>query len=180
MYEQVEKPKENKSRAVANSVAQEKKKGKQGVGFVDNRSETILQRELIESMNVNNCIQAMMWTRIGGVWYADDETTNPTPTHEAENGTRYDDGLDVVVESESEEEEETIDDLKRECGNSPVSIGNYNKGARYLRGVCGAWKGEDTHSSSSMHKHPKSRLQEMYDAGATITQLNTVMGLWGR
>ena len=37
MYEQVEKPKEDKSRVVANSVAQKKDKAKQGVGFVDNR-----------------------------------------------------------------------------------------------------------------------------------------------
>jgi hypothetical protein len=37
MYEQVEKPKENKSRAVANSVAQKKSNIKQGFGFVDNR-----------------------------------------------------------------------------------------------------------------------------------------------
>ena len=125
---------------------QEKKKGEQQPGFVDNHSEMLLQRKLIAGMNENSCIQAMMWIRIGGVWYADGETTNPAPTHAADNGTRFDDGLDVVVESESEEEEETIDDLKRECGNSPVSIGNYNKGARYLRSVCSAWKGEDTHS----------------------------------
>ncbi|NRD74766.1 hypothetical protein HQQ94_16385 [Shewanella sp. VB17] len=39
MYEQIEKPKENKSRAVANSVAQKKSNGKQGVGFVDNRQK---------------------------------------------------------------------------------------------------------------------------------------------
>jgi len=37
MYAQVEKPKENKSRAVANSIAQKKNNGKQGFGFVDNR-----------------------------------------------------------------------------------------------------------------------------------------------
>ena len=37
MYAQVEKPKENKSRAVANSVAQKKSNVKQGFGFVDNR-----------------------------------------------------------------------------------------------------------------------------------------------
>lgn len=41
MYEQVEKPKENKSRAVANSVAQKKSDGKQGSGFVDNRPKKI-------------------------------------------------------------------------------------------------------------------------------------------
>jgi hypothetical protein len=53
MYEQVEKPKENKSRAVANSVAQKKSNVKQGFGFVDNRSATIAQRRLEEISN--NC-----------------------------------------------------------------------------------------------------------------------------
>ncbi|MBL4706919.1 MAG: hypothetical protein JKY48_00570 [Flavobacteriales bacterium] len=41
MYEQVEKPKENKSRAVANSVAQNKSNVKQGFGFVDNRHRSV-------------------------------------------------------------------------------------------------------------------------------------------
>jgi len=44
MYEQVEKPKENISRAVANSVALKKSNGKQGFGFVDNRGKTCVQR----------------------------------------------------------------------------------------------------------------------------------------
>ena len=37
MYARVEKAKENKSKAIANSVAQNKSNGKQGFGFVDNR-----------------------------------------------------------------------------------------------------------------------------------------------
>jgi len=45
MYEQVEKPKENKSRAVANSVTQKKSNVKQGFGFVDNRPEAIVQKK---------------------------------------------------------------------------------------------------------------------------------------
>lgn len=55
MYEQVEKPKESKSRAVANSVAQKKSKISKGVTFVDNRlkghasQETITQyRKIIQ------------------------------------------------------------------------------------------------------------------------------------
>lgn len=40
MYAQVEKSKENKSRAVANLTTQKKSNGKQGFGFVDNRSKT--------------------------------------------------------------------------------------------------------------------------------------------
>ena len=46
MYAQVEKSKENKSRAVANSIAREKSTVKQGVGFVDNRAEAVAQRKL--------------------------------------------------------------------------------------------------------------------------------------
>lgn len=46
MYEQVEKPKENKSRAVANSVAQKKSNVKQDFGFVDNRPEIVAQMNL--------------------------------------------------------------------------------------------------------------------------------------
>lgn len=45
MYAQKEKPKENKSKAVANSVGQKKSNVKQGFGFVDNRSESLLQRD---------------------------------------------------------------------------------------------------------------------------------------
>ncbi len=51
MYEQVEKPKENKSQAVANSVAQKKSNARQGFGFVDNRPEAAAQRKLQEMVN---------------------------------------------------------------------------------------------------------------------------------
>lgn len=56
MYAQVEKPKENKSRAVASSVAQKKSDGKQGVGFVDNRSESLTQRK-IQSLTTDSISQ---------------------------------------------------------------------------------------------------------------------------
>ncbi len=44
MYAQVNKSHENKSRAVANSVAQKKSNVKPGFGFVDNRPEAVAQR----------------------------------------------------------------------------------------------------------------------------------------
>ena len=44
MYEQIEKPKENKSRAVANSVVQKKGSRDRGFSFVDNRHEPIKKR----------------------------------------------------------------------------------------------------------------------------------------
>lgn len=51
MYKQVERQKENKSRAVANSVAQRKSIGKQGIGGVDNQTEIIGQRKIPESIS---------------------------------------------------------------------------------------------------------------------------------
>ncbi len=46
MYAQVEKSKENKSRAVVNAIGQKKSKIKQSFGFVDNRPEAATQRKL--------------------------------------------------------------------------------------------------------------------------------------
>ncbi|MBL0701866.1 MAG: hypothetical protein JJV91_00085 [Desulfosarcina sp.] len=51
MYEQAEKTKENRGRAVANSVTQKNKGAQQGVGVVDNRPEAIVQRKLQEMAN---------------------------------------------------------------------------------------------------------------------------------
>ena len=47
MYSQVDRPKENKSRAVANSVAQKKRDSTQGLGFVDNRPTSVAQRKIV-------------------------------------------------------------------------------------------------------------------------------------
>ncbi|TAJ12221.1 hypothetical protein DMA11_13805 [Marinilabiliaceae bacterium JC017] len=46
MYSQTERPKENKSRVVANEVGQRKSSEGQGVAFVDNRVEAVTQRRL--------------------------------------------------------------------------------------------------------------------------------------
>jgi hypothetical protein len=53
MYTQLEKPKENKGRAVANSVAKQKNNMRQSFGFVDNRPEAVAQRKLQEISNRN-------------------------------------------------------------------------------------------------------------------------------
>jgi len=55
MYEQIERPKGNKSRAVANSVSQKKSNAKQGFGFVDNRAEAVTQKKLQEMANNSPC-----------------------------------------------------------------------------------------------------------------------------
>lgn len=52
MYEQIEKPKENKSRAVANAVSQKRSSVKQGIGFVDNRPGAVAQQKV--QMMANN------------------------------------------------------------------------------------------------------------------------------
>lgn len=54
MYVQIEKPKENKRRAVANSVAQRKGFVEQNFGFVDNRPEAISQRKLKALSDINH------------------------------------------------------------------------------------------------------------------------------
>lgn len=51
MFAQVEKSKENKSRAAANSAIQNKSTVKRDSGFVDNRSETVAQRKLQKMIN---------------------------------------------------------------------------------------------------------------------------------
>ena len=53
MYEQIEKTKENKNGAVANSVVQKKSNGKQGFGFVDNRPEGEAQKKQKEMISNN-------------------------------------------------------------------------------------------------------------------------------
>lgn len=45
MREQVEKPKENISKAVANTIGQKKSDGERDFGFVDNRSEAVVQKK---------------------------------------------------------------------------------------------------------------------------------------
>jgi hypothetical protein len=65
MYEQVEKPKENKSRAVANSVAQRKSKVKQGFGFVDNRPESKKANQLRAHHTHESTLQAMFRVKTG-------------------------------------------------------------------------------------------------------------------
>lgn len=51
MYTQVEKSKNDKSRAVANTVAQKKNNVNQGLGFVDNRTGAVAQSKLCKIIN---------------------------------------------------------------------------------------------------------------------------------
>ncbi|MDO6686996.1 MULTISPECIES: hypothetical protein [unclassified Agarivorans] len=63
MYAQVEKPKENKSRVVASSVAQKKNDVKQAFGFVDNRSDAVTQRRLQKTISDSQRIMQLMAIR---------------------------------------------------------------------------------------------------------------------
>ena len=56
MYEQIKKPKENKSRAAVNSVPQKESNVKQGFGFVDNRQphKASVQRKLNGKQRVSS------------------------------------------------------------------------------------------------------------------------------
>ena len=73
MYAQVETKKENKSRAVANTVAQKKNNEKQGFGFVDNRQKGTAQfrvnkanvagtRTLLSSLSAVKPVVQRSWT----------------------------------------------------------------------------------------------------------------------
>lgn len=57
MHTRVEKPKENQSRAIANTETQKKSNVKQEFGFVDNRSESAAQRKIQGMAEKTNVIQ---------------------------------------------------------------------------------------------------------------------------
>jgi hypothetical protein len=69
MYAQVEKPKENKSRAVANSVSQRKGPVKQGFGFVDNRPQNKLFQKKSNDLSSGIIVQK--------VKFGEGDTNNP-------------------------------------------------------------------------------------------------------
>ncbi|MBT9314499.1 hypothetical protein [Leptothoe spongobia] len=94
MYEQVEKPKENKSRAISNFVSQKKSNEKQGFGFVDNRPEAAhqhnLQKMAANASNSNKELQPIVDTRsipssdngvIQGMFYEKDAETGEMIWH---------------------------------------------------------------------------------------------------
>ena len=75
MYAQVEKPKENKSRAVANSVAQKKSIMNQGFGFVNNRPEAVAQRK-VQEMADSTIQRVRVQDSRDGRFYETDEMGN--------------------------------------------------------------------------------------------------------
>ena len=71
MYSQVEKPKENKSRAVANSVTQKKSNVKQGFGFVDNRQQSVAQM-VVENGTITGSTITIQRTDVNGTQVYED------------------------------------------------------------------------------------------------------------
>ncbi len=65
MYAQVEKTKENKSRAVANSVVQKKNNNREGGNtFVDNRIESIQHQNLLQMISKHNSIIQRKFSKV--------------------------------------------------------------------------------------------------------------------
>lgn len=77
MYEQIEKPKKNKSRLVVNSVAQKKSNGIKRLGFVDNRkkrdaykpAEPLLRK--VKPIEKSKVIQQQIYYDPDRIWYTD-------------------------------------------------------------------------------------------------------------
>lgn len=104
MHDNLWKSKENKNGAVVNSISQQKKNIKQGVRFIDNRSESVvkerMQSEAINTPRVKqlitlnhkvndlNIIQLVKWTWGDGKWIREDGTPGVGPrrpgVHEGE------------------------------------------------------------------------------------------------
>lgn len=80
MYAQKEKPKENKSRAVTNSATQKKSSEWNEVGIVDNRPETINQKQLQDVLN--NTFSQL--TKKGGNTIAPAETLSSNNLHQSQ------------------------------------------------------------------------------------------------
>ncbi|MCK5229980.1 MAG: hypothetical protein KAR13_06925 [Desulfobulbaceae bacterium] len=67
MYAQVEKPKESKSRAVANAVTQKKSAGERSFGFVDNRTQSL---QLMQNSFIGSPTNVVQRVTYKGVEYS--------------------------------------------------------------------------------------------------------------
>jgi hypothetical protein len=95
MYAQIEKLKENNSRAVANAVGQKKNNGQQGFGFVDNRPWAVTQRKLQELVD-NNTHVASARTNVKSNKVIQRNEFSHT-LHVADEGLSATEGLERVV-----------------------------------------------------------------------------------
>ncbi len=137
MYAQVEKPKENKSRAVANSVAQKKPGEKQGFGFVDNRPEAVAQRKLHEL--AKNSPQVKQTAQLQAM-AVDSSAQQRHPIQKVESNTGLPDNLKSGIENLSGY---SMDDVKVHYNsNKPAQL----QAHAYAQGT-------DIHLASGQEKH---------------------------
>jgi hypothetical protein len=109
MYEQIEKPKENKSKSVANSVNQKKSNDTHGLGFVDNREQSVAQCQLAGLISNNAPIQ--METIINHRSNSFTHTNGPTKVGAGMEATL--DPNDIVQGSEPNGQKDLMADLKK-------------------------------------------------------------------
>ncbi|MFT4803432.1 MAG: hypothetical protein ACJAUV_001965 [Flavobacteriales bacterium] len=136
MYEQVEKAKENKGRAVANSVSQ-KSSGDSAFQFVDNRPEAVVQRKLQEM--VNNSPQVNQAAQLQAT--SDNHSAQQNqPVQKKENYTGLPDDLKSGIENLSGR---SMDDVKVHYNSDkPVQLNAH----AYAQGT-------DIHLASGQEKH---------------------------
>lgn len=91
MYAQVEKSKENKNRAVANSVGQKKSNVKQGIGFVDNRRQSSINQEICSTIihSPSLVIQKKISEKLSGRKLSISDISNNLNSHGG-NNTNFD------------------------------------------------------------------------------------------
>jgi hypothetical protein len=137
MYEQVEKPKENKSQSVSNGISQMQSSGGSTFQFVDNRPEAIAQRKLQEM--ANNSHQAKQVTQLQAMAESH-SAQQQNPIQKKENNTGLPDNLKSGIENLSGY---SMDDVKVHYNSDkPVQL----QAHAYAQGT-------DIHLASGQEKH---------------------------
>lgn len=134
MHEQIDKSKENKSRAVVNSVTQNKNNQKQGFRFVDSRPESVVQMNLQYPVNtkpkVENAVQPQPVQRYAYVgdkylntssdqkfYYNEDKDDRPDDSYKLNGKTNS------VLYDKYYRMYNSFDEFKDHMENKPVSVG---------------------------------------------------------
>jgi hypothetical protein len=154
MYEQVEKPKGNKGRAVANSTTQKKSRRKQGCGFVDNRSTTIQQRVLIQTMDTTQKNASDSGSHLSTE--EDAETTGLVEDEYTENDT-VPITFDVV---------RTEEDAQTETTEEPAQLVRFGRGRR--AGMVRYYESRgrrDQHVQWQGRQHPRNHVTYVHRNG---------------
>lgn len=143
--------------------------------YASHTADTIRDNRTIQKRNRQLTVPVLMpviqkkgWTWNGVSWDPDSGSRLPQP---AIRGSAV--GARLVTG-----DAETADDVVTDCPDTPLSVSAYNRGRSYAV-LNFSFAGEAAHSSNHVHLHPKTRLREMADAGATAAQLHEVRRLWG-